>query len=118
MTSQPPDYSAMETPRYVEFFRFHTSQYFCFHITHNHSDDMVFILNTKSYNLGHSIIESKLHIFPIKFTKIKSERLLYRTATTLEAFEQHLMSFRGIHKHCDTCTQILEEGQVGPFSLL
>ena len=25
------------------------------------------------------------------------------------------MSFRGIHKHCDTCTQILEEGQVGRF---
>ena len=25
------------------------------------------------------------------------------------------MSYRGIHKHCDTCTQILEEGQVGRF---
>ena len=78
---------------------------------------MLFILNTKGYNLGHSIIESKLHIFPIKFTKIKSECLLYRTATILESFEQHLMSYRGIHKHCDTCTQILEEGQVGWFSV-
>ena len=47
----------------------------------------------------------------------KSESLLNRTATTLEAFEQHLMSYRGIHKHCDTCTQILEQGQVGWFSV-
>ena len=33
-----------------------------------------------------------------------------RTASTLEAFEQHLMSYRGIHKHCDTCRQILDQG--------
>ena len=34
-----------------------------------------------------------------------------RRASTLEAFEHHLMSYRGIHKHCDTCRHILDEGQ-------
>ena len=34
-----------------------------------------------------------------------------RRASTLEAFEHHLMSYRGIHKHCDTCRHILDEGE-------
>ena len=40
---------------------------------------------------------------------VQSFSIKTRTASTLEAFEQHLMPFRGIHKQCDTCRRILDE---------